>query len=106
LKQISKGLLVFLTLFFALIVVAKPKRYEVILPAVQTAHTQLKAGTYQVEVEGATATFFLGNKEVCKVAVRTEELAKKVDSSSVEVTGDKLVSIELVNSKIRLIVSE
>ena len=79
---------------------------SVVLPAVQTAHTQLKAGTYIVEVEGSTAVFYLGKKEICKVAVRTEELAKKVDASSVEVSGDKLTSIDIGHTNVRITLAE
>ena len=107
-KSLSKSLVVvFLTLCLALIAVAKVKRYEVILPStVQTGHTQLKPGTYELEVEGGMATFFLKNKEVCKVAVRTEETPKKIDASSVEISGEKLVAIEVGHTSMKLIVSE
>jgi hypothetical protein len=106
-KQVSKGLLVFLTLFLALIAVAKAKRYELTFNTpVQTGHTQLKPGTYQLEVEGSTATIYQGKKEVCKVAVRTEEAAKKIDLTSVTLAGDKVASIELGGTNIRLTVTE
>ena len=106
-KQVTKGVFVFLTLFLALIAVAKSKRYEVVLTtAVHAAGTQLKAGTYEMEVEGSTATFYQGKKEICKVPVRSEEVAKKIDATGVETSGDKLTSIELGHTNTKLTVTE
>ena len=72
-KQFSKGVLVFAALFLALTVMAKSKRYEVAFPStVQAGGMEVKEGTYQVEVEGGTATFYQGKKEIGKVTVRSE----------------------------------
>jgi hypothetical protein len=106
-KQVSKAVFVSVILFVALIATAKSKRYEVVFnTAVQTAHTQLKPGTYELEVDGGTATFYQGKKEICKVAVRTEEVAKKIDATGVETSGDKITSIELGGTKTKLIVTD
>jgi hypothetical protein len=103
LKQFSKGVLVFAALFLALTVMAKSKRYEVAFPStVQAGGMEVKEGTYQVEVEGGTATFYQGKKEIGKVTVRSEELGKKVEVTRVGVSGDKLTSIELGGTKTKL----
>jgi hypothetical protein len=107
LKQVTKGLLVFLTLLLPLITMAKTKRYEIVLStAVQAGSSQLKAGTYEMELDGGNATFYQGKKEICRVAVRTEEVAKKIDATSIEVSGDKLTAIELGHTNMRLAVSQ
>jgi hypothetical protein len=107
LKQFSKGLFVLAVMFLALTVAAKSKRYEVAFTsAVQAGGIQVKEGTYQVEVEGGTATFYQGKKEVGKVPVRTEEVGKKIEVTRVDVSGDKLISIELGGTKTKLNVAE
>ena len=107
-KQVTRGLFVLLTLFMALTAMAKSKRYEVVLPvAVQAGGTHLKAGTYQMEVEGGTAIFYQGKKEICKVPVRAEEVDKTLLATSVERSSDnRLTSIEVGNTKMRLTVSQ
>ena|SRR6266567_1592098 len=107
-RQVIRGLFVLLTLFVALIAMAKSKRYEVVFATqVQAGSMQLLAGTYQMEVEGGNATFYLKNKEVCKMAVKTEEVAKKIDLTTYETTGgNKLSAIELGSTNIRLTVSQ
>ena len=102
-KQFSRGLFVFAALFLAMVAMAKSKRYEVAFPsAVQAGGILVKQGTYQMEVEGGMATFFQGNKEVAKVPVRTEEVGKKIEVTTLGVSGDKLVSIELGGTKTKL----
>jgi hypothetical protein len=102
LKQF-KGLFVFAVLFLALVATAKSKRYEVSFSStVQAGGIQVKQGTYQMEVEGGMATFFQGKKEVAKIPVRTEEVGKKIEVTTLSVSGDKLVSIELGGTKMKL----
>ena len=102
-KQFSKGVFVLAALLLSLTVMAKSKRYEVAFPsAVQAGGMQVKEGTYQVEVEGGTATFYQGKKEIGKVPVRTEEVGKKIEITRVDVSGDRLVSIELGGTKTKL----
>jgi hypothetical protein len=106
-KQFSKSVFVVAALFLSLTVMAKSKRYEVAFPsAVQAGGLQVKEGTYQVEVEGGTATFYQGKKEIGKVPVRSEELGKKIEVTRVGVSGDKLTSIELGGTKTKLNVAE
>ena len=93
----------FAALFLAMVAMAKSKRYEVSFAStVQAGGTQVKQGTYQMEVEGGTATFFQGNKEVVKIPVRTEEVGKKIENTTLGLSGDKLVSIELGGTKTKL----
>jgi hypothetical protein len=106
-KQFSKSVFVFATLFLSLTVMAKSKRYEVAFPsAVQAGGMQVKEGTYQMEVEGGTATFYQGKKEIGKVNVRSEEVGKKIEVTRVGVSGDKLTSIELGGTKTKLNIAE
>ncbi len=103
-KQFSKGVFVLAVLFLSVTVMAKSKRYEVAFPsAVQAGGMQVKEGTYQVEVEGNTATFYQGTKEIGKVPVRTEEVGKKIEVTRVDVSGDRLLSIELGGTKTKLL---
>jgi len=107
LKQFSKGVFVFAVLFLALTVTAKSKRYEVAFPStVRAGGMEVKEGTYQVEVEGGTATFYQGKKEIGKVPVRSEEVGKKIEVTRVGVSGDRLTSIELGGTKTKLNVAE
>jgi len=69
---------------------------------VQAGSTQVKQGMYQMEVEGDMATLFQGNKEVAKIPVRTEEVGKKVEVTTLGLSGDKLVSIQLGGTKTKL----
>src|SRR5258708_13082794 len=103
-RQVIRGLFVLLTLFLALMAMAKSKRYEVVFATqVQAGSMQLLAGTYQMEVEGGNATFYLTNKEVCKIAVKTEEVAKKIDLTTYETTGGtKLSTPELASTNTQL----
>ena len=104
-KKVLRASLVFLGLFLALTAVAKGKRYELRLARpVQAAGTQLSAGAYEVEVEGNSLVFYQKQKEVAKVPVRSEELQKKNDGTSLTVTQDKLISIQLNGTKTKLTV--
>jgi hypothetical protein len=98
-----KSLFVFAALFLALVAMAKSKRHEVSFAStVQAGSIQVKQGTYQMEVEGGMATLFQGNKEVAKIPVRTEEVGKKIEVTTIGLSGDKLVSIELGGTKTKL----
>jgi hypothetical protein len=98
-----KGLFVLAALFLSMVVMAKSKRYEVSFAStVQAGSTEVKQGMYQMEVEGDMATLFQGNKEVAKIPVRTEEVGKKVEVTTLGLSGDKLVSIQLGGTKTKL----
>jgi len=104
-KKVVRASLIFLTLFVAVAAVAKTKRYDVELAqSVQAAGTQLKAGTYQVEVDGNSLVFYQKQKEVAKVPVRSEDLQTKNEATSVTLTGDKLIAIQLSGTKTKLVV--
>jgi hypothetical protein len=59
------------------------------------AGTQLKAGDYQVAVEGNVATFYKHGKEVAKSAVASQDAGHKVDKTSVVYAEDGRVLLEL-----------
>lgn len=106
-KQFSRGVFVFVTLFVALTAMAKSKQYEVVIThTVQAGGVQLKEGTYQLELEGSTATLYQGKKEIGKIPVRTDEVAKKLQVTSVGVVGEKINFIELGGTKTKLTLSE
>lgn len=103
-KLFYRGVFVSVILLLALPAMAKSKQYEVIIThAVQAGGVQLHEGKYELELEGATATLFQGKKEVGKIPVRTDEVAKKIEVTSVGVIGDKLTSINLGGTKTRLL---
>jgi hypothetical protein len=103
-KNMSKLVLVAFALLLTVAAFAKNKRYEVQFGQnVQAAGTELKAGTYQVEMDGNSLTFYQGKKEVAKVPVRTEETQKKVEATTVTVSSNQLKTIELGGTKTRLI---
>jgi hypothetical protein len=102
-KQITRVMLVGLALFLSVSGFAKNKRYELQLgQAVMASGTQLKPGTYQVEMDGNSLVFFQGKKEVAKVAVKSEQSDKKVEATTVTVAQDELKSIELGGTKTKL----
>ena len=104
-KQFSRTLTVGVMLL-GLTLMAKSKQYEVIIThPVQAGAVQLKEGTYQLELEGTMATLFQGKKEIGKIPVRSDEVPKKIEVTSVGVVGDKLTSIQLGGTKTRLVLS-
>ena len=106
-KQFFRAVFVSVTLFLALAAMAKSKQYQVVINhPLQAGSMQLKEGTYQLELEGSTATLYQGKKEVCKFPVRTDEVAKKLEVTSLGIVGDKLTFIELGGTKTKLTLSE
>jgi hypothetical protein len=104
-KNICKASLIFLTLFLAVAAMAKSKQYELQLgQPVQAGGTQLKAGVYQVEVEGNSLSFYQKKKEVAKVTVKSEDLQSKNEGTSVTTAEGKLVAIQLDGTKTKLVV--
>lgn len=104
-RKVSTVLFVFLTLCLGVTVLAKPKRYEVSLDkTVQAGNTQINAGTYQMETDDGSITFYKGKKEVAKVPVRSEEAANKAEGTSVSVRDNKLLWIQPDGSKTKLVV--
>lgn len=103
-RKVAKASIIIISLFIAVAAMAKAKRYEVqISSAVEAGGTQLKAGTYQLEVDGDSLVFYQGKKEVAKVAVRTEELPKKNEETSMNMSGGKITAIQLGGTKSRLV---
>ena|ERR1035437_4552024 len=104
-KKLSRVTLVVLMLMLGTFAFAKNKQYELQLgQEVQVSGVQLKPGTYQVEIDGNSLVFYKGKKEVAKVAVRTEEQSKKIESTSSTVEKGQLKAVELAGTKTRLIV--
>lgn len=104
-RKVAKASIIFISLFLAVAAMAKAKRYEVQLSnTVEAGGTQLKAGTYQVEVDGNSLVFYQGKKEIAKVPVRSEELQTKNEETSMNMSGGKLTAIQLAGTKTRLVV--
>ena len=90
-------------LLLSLVAMARSKQYDVIINHdVQAGALQLKAGKYQLEVDGGTATFYQRDKEIGKLPVKAEEGAKKVEVTRLGIVDDKVTSIELGGTKTRL----
>jgi ribosomal protein L31 len=103
-RKVATGFVIFISLFLAVAAMAKAKRYEVqISSTVQAGETQLKPGTYQLEVDGNSLVFYQGKKEIAKVAVRTEELQTKNEETSMNMSGGKLTAIQLGGTKTKLV---
>lgn len=103
-RKVTGALVIFISLFLAVAAMAKAKRYEVqVSSSVEAGGTQLKAGTYQLEVDGNSLVFYQGKKEVAKAAVRTEELPKKNEETSMNMSGGKLTAIQLGGTKTKLV---
>ena len=104
-KKVCSVLVIALSIFLAVTAMAKTKRYELqIGQTVQAGGAQLKPGAYQIEVEGNSLVFYQGQKEIAKAPVRSEEVTKKVDNTSVTLNQDKLVEVQLGGTKTKLIV--
>jgi ribosomal protein L31 len=103
-RKVASAFIIFISLFLAVAAMAKAKRYEVqISSTVQAGGTDLKAGTYQLEVDGNSLVFYQGKKEIAKVSVRTEELQTKNEETSMNMSGGKLTAIQLGGTKTRLV---
>lgn len=103
-RKVASAFVIFMSLFLAVAAMAKAKRYEVqVSSTVQAGENQLKAGTYQIEVDGNSLVFYQGKKEIAKVAVRTEELQTKNEETSMNMSGGKLTAIQLGGTKTRLV---
>lgn len=103
-RKVASAFVISISLFLAVAALAKAKRYEVqVSSAVEAGGTQLKAGTYQLEVDGTSLVFYQGKKEVAKVSVRTEELQTKNDETSMNMSGGKLTAIQLGGTKTKLV---
>ena len=104
-RKVASGFVIFMSLFLAVAAMAKAKRYEVQISAtVQAAGSSLKAGTYQLEVDGNSMVFYQGKKEIAKVPVRSEDLPTKNEETSMNMSGGKLTAIQLGGTKTRLVV--
>jgi len=105
-KQFIRSVSVFVSLCLALTVMAKNKQYEVVINhPVQAGSVELKKGTYQLEVDGSSAVLYQGKKEIGRVPVRTEEAAKKIEITSVDLVGDKVTAFELGGTKTKLVLA-
>jgi hypothetical protein len=103
-RKVASAFVIFISLFLAVAAMAKAKRYEVqISNTVEAGGTSLKAGTYQLEIDGNSLVFYQGKKEIAKVAVRTEELPTKNQETSMNMSGGKLTAIQLSGTKTRLV---
>lgn len=107
----NKGL-VFASAFlmFALAASAAPKNKKqdvTLFNDTVVAGTQLKAGEYQVAVEGNTATFYRNGKEVAKSAVEGQDAGHKMTSTSLVYApdGHQLLELRLSGSTSRLVIS-
>ena len=104
-KKVYTASLILLSLFLAVAAMAKAKRYDLQLAQdVQAGSTQLKAGAYQVEVDGNSLVFYQRQKEVAKVTVKSEDLPKKNEATSVTIASGKLIAIQLSGTKSKLTV--
>ena len=105
-KQLLKGICVSAALLFSLTATAKSKQYEVIVNhPLQAGSLQLKPGKYQLEAESGTATLYQGKKEVGKLSVRSEETGRKVEITTLDLSGDTITAIELGGTKTKLVIS-
>lgn len=68
--------------------------------------TDVKAGEYRLEVDGANATFFKGNKEVARAVVREEKGEKKIDRNSVLYRDGSITEIRIAGKDSKLVLGD
>ena len=96
-----------LALTVAALAAPKVKKQDLVLVKdSEVAGTVLKAGDYQVAVEGGTATFYHNGKIVATFAVRNQEVPEKFQQSAVAYdTGSRnLREIRMAGSNVKLVV--
>ena len=108
--RINKGMVFATTvLAFALAASAAPKSKKTDITffgETKVAGTQLKAGEYQVAVEGNVATFYRDGKEVAKSAVESRDAGGKITSTSVVYAQDgSLLELRLSGTASKLVLS-
>ena len=72
----------------------------------EIAGTQLKAGDYQVSVDGSQATLYRGGKRIATFAVHSEAVTEKYEKNSVVYEGNEraVKEIRLAGSAAKLVV--
>ena len=89
----------------ALGIASAASSYSVTLTSdISAGTTQLKAGTYKVEVEGNQAIFKQG-KDTTQVPVSVEKNGTKFRYTTVQTVDSKLQAIELGGSNTKLVVA-
>src|SRR5579862_3290415 len=80
----------------ALAVVSAASSYDVILTSpTWVGTTQLKAGSYKLELQGSNAVFLSGKKTVAETATTVEKGDRKVNATEVETVDSKIKEIRL-----------
>jgi hypothetical protein len=100
--KLTKLSLGFATL--ALGVASAASSYSVTIPTDTWAgDTQLKAGTYKVQVEGNQATFVHGKQSV-QVPASMEKSASKASDTMLETSGTKLQAIDIGGTTMKIVI--
>ena len=83
---------------------AASSTYKITIPSDTWAgDTQLKAGTYKVQVEGNQAVFVMG-KQTIQVPASMENNAKKSAETLLETSGTKLQAIDIGGSTMKIVI--
>jgi hypothetical protein len=104
----TRSLLLAGTLALSCLTLANAKSYNIMLSSPANAGTlQLKAGAYQVKVEGSNAVFTnVDSGKKFTAPVKIENASKKFDQTAVDTTSksgtDQIQSIELGGSTTQL----
>lgn len=80
--------------------------YKVTIPSDTWAgDTQLKAGSYKVQVEGNQATFVQG-KQTVQVPATVEQNTKKSPDTLLETSGTKLQAIDIGGTTVKIVIKD
>ncbi|ERR1700733_4651927 len=99
--KLAKSFLYFVTL--ALGVATAASGYHVTIPTdIWAGDTQLKAGDYQVTMEGNQATFTMGKKAI-QIPASFENNTNKFADTMLESSGTKLQAIDIGGTKMKIV---
>jgi hypothetical protein len=80
--------------------------YKVELPqATHVGATELKAGTYKVEMQGDKAVFKSGKEVVAQAPAKVEDAKQKYSLTSVSTNASKLESISIGGTTMKIVLA-
>ena len=104
--MLSKKLLIGFAAF-AMGIASAASDYKIELPqATHVGTTELKAGTYKVEVQGDKAVFKSGKDVVAQSSAKVENGEKKYAATSVSTNASKLESIAIGGTTMRIVLAQ
>ena len=104
--MLSKKLLIgFSVVAMGIASAASDYKFE-LAQATHVGATELKAGTYKVEVQGDKAVFKSGKNVVAQSAAKVENGEKKYSLTSVSTNASKLESISIGGTTMKIVLAQ